>query len=124
MSCTDRFLLTISLTLIPCPEAVAVKRMFVSSSRRKQGKGAPGYLRDVAYAFIRQLFNGLGVEQTQFLTPTTDKVYNYVTKMKRAAPKTVDLETGAKGHWIGHSQANNVMLYIHGEYLSRAFRNA
>lgn len=106
------------MNLITCAEAVAVKRMFTSSSRRKQGNGAPGYLRDVGYAFIRQMFNGLGVEQTQFLTPTTDKVYNYVTKMKGATPKTVELEAGAKGHWIGLSQASNVMLYIHGKYFS------
>lgn len=97
-------------------EAVAVKRMFTSSSRRKQGKGAPGYLRDVAYAFMRQMFDGLGTEQTQFLIPTTDKVYNLVTKAKRITPKTVDLGNGAQGHWIGQSQANNVMLYIHGKH--------
>lgn len=90
--------------------------MFTSTpSRRKQGKGAPGYLHDVTYAFMRQMINGLGTEQTQFVTTTTDKVYNAVCKMKRATPKTVDLGMDAQGHWVGDSQANEVMLYFHGE---------
>lgn len=91
--------------------------MVTSTSRkRKQGKGAPGYLRDVAYAFMRQMFDGLGTEQTQFLTTTTDKVYNYISRTKQATPKTVDLGSDALGHWVGDSQANNVMFYIHGEW--------
>lgn len=68
---------------------------------------------------MRQLFNGLGAEQTQFITSTTDKMYHYTTVAKGETPKTVDLGSDAQGHWIGHSQASKVMLYIHGKFCSK-----
>lgn len=67
---------------------------------------------------MRQMLDGLGTEQTQFLIPTTEKVYTFVTKLKSAIPKTVDLSDGALGHWIGDTQANNVLLYLHGMYIT------
>lgn len=66
---------------------------------------------------MRELLGGLGAEQIQFLTPTTDKMYKYVAKAKKSVPASVDLSEGAQGHWIGNPQAHFVMLYSHGRYL-------
>lgn len=94
-----------------------MKRLFTSPKKRAAGHGASGYRRDVAYAGMREMLGGLSAQQVQFMTPTTDKMYNMVTKAKKATPKTVDLGDGAQGHWIGASQANHIMLYFHGTYL-------
>ncbi|KAJ4387511.1 hypothetical protein N0V93_008104 [Gnomoniopsis smithogilvyi] len=91
-----------------------LKRSITSPLRRSKGRGAPGYRRDVAYAFIRQLLAELGAKQVQFLTRTTDKMYNRITKNKGKAPNSVQLPEQAKGHWIGNPQARFVMLYSHG----------
>lgn len=93
-----------------------LKRSITSPIRRSKGQGAPGYRRDVAYAFIRQLLAELGAKQVQFLTPTTDKMYNRIAKRKGKIPKSVELPEDAKGHWIGKPQARSVMLYSHGRY--------
>lgn len=82
---------------------------------RRVGKGAPGYRRDVLYASMRQLLGSLSPAQVQFLSPTTDKVYNMVAKAKGAMPKTVELGENAKAHWIGDYSPKYVMLYLHGE---------
>lgn len=94
-----------------------MKRLFTSPKKRAEGHGASGYRRDVAYAGMREMLGGLSAQQVQFMTPTTDKMYNMVTKAKKATPKSVDLGGGAQGHWIGASQANHIMLYFHGTYL-------
>jgi hypothetical protein len=77
-------------------------------------KGAPTYRRDVSYATLRSVLSNVSCEQGQYLSPGTDKVYKRVSKSKNWKEDTIELENGAKGHWIGKRDAKYVMLYCHG----------
>jgi hypothetical protein len=81
---------------------------------KKKGKGRT-YRRDVLYAMLREVLTGFDVWEGQYLQPGTDKVYKSVAKRRKWKASSVDLEFGAKGHWLGESDAEYVMLYSHGE---------
>ena len=76
--------------------------------------GASTYRRAVAYTFLREVINSFSVAEGQKFTPTTDKSYLRVAKSHHWAAHTIGLEHGAKGHWLGHSDAKYVMIYFHG----------
>jgi len=48
------------------------------------------------------------------LTPSTTNMYKILCKKHNKKPNTVDLGDGARGHWIGDSNARSVMLYFPG----------
>ena len=93
--------------------------MFTSPFRGQ--KGAITYRRAVFYAALREVISGFSVAEGQKFTPNTDKVYRSIAKSKGWKAHTVDFKNGGKGHWLGHSNAKYVMLYIHGGgYISAA----
>jgi acetyl esterase/lipase len=63
---------------------------------------------------VRQILSRLSTEQSQGLSATTEAVYLKEAKQINWKPSSVDLGDGAKGHWIGPSDAHHVMLYFHG----------
>ena len=93
--------------------------MFTSPFRGQ--KGAITYRRAVFYAALREVVSGFSVAEGQKFVPNTDKVYRSIAKSKGWKAHTVDFKNGGKGHWLGHSNAKYVMLYIHGGgYISAA----
>ncbi|KAE9961298.1 hypothetical protein BLS_002672 [Venturia inaequalis] len=72
------------------------------------------YRRDVLYAALREILSGFSCEEGQYLSPPTDKVYKSISKSKKWKENSIDLEHGAKGHWLGHHDAKYVMIYCHG----------
>lgn len=90
------------------------KRIF--TARSKSTHGAATYKRDVLYAALREMVSGFSVAQAQLLLPKTDTVYKAVAKLHNSKPNSVELENGAKGHWIGKKDAAHVILFLHGVY--------
>lgn len=88
--------------------------MTLPSQKKPKEQNALGYRRDVCYTVIRGILGGLSTEQVQWVTPTTDKMYYQVAKMKCVTPRSVELPEGAQGHWIGSPQAAYVMMFAHG----------
>jgi hypothetical protein len=68
----------------------------------------------VLYASLREILSGFSTEEGQYLSPGTDKVYKRVAKSKKWKEHSVDLDYGARGHWLGHHDAQFVMIYCHG----------
>lgn len=50
------------------------------------------------------------------ISPLTDVVYGQYARGARIKPVTVNLGSGAQGHWIGNKDAKNVLIWYHGEY--------
>jgi hypothetical protein len=71
----------------------------------------------VLFAALREILSGFSTEEGQYLSPPTDKVYKSVAKSKKWKEHSVDLEHGAKGHWLGHHDAKYVMVYFHGKLI-------
>ena len=93
-------------------DLAVIKHIFTGPFRGS--KGPTTYRRDIFYAALRQITGGFSPAQAQSLAPGTDAAYRWVAKRKGAKPNSVDLDSGAKGHWIGKKDAKYVMLYIHG----------
>lgn len=68
------------------------------------------------YAALREILSGFEVHEGQYLQPGTDKVYKRVAKSRKWKENSVQLDHGAKGHWLGHHDAKYVMIYFHGEF--------
>ena len=84
-------------------------------------KGARSFRWDVFYAMLREVVSGFNVAEGQKLTPGTDWVYKRVAGSQQWRAQSADLGDGAKGHWLGHSDAEFVVLYFHGGgYISAA----
>lgn len=86
--------------------------IFAAPFRGKHG--APTYRRAVSYSLLREILSGFSVAEGQKLTPSTDKAYRRIAKSQRWEAHTIDLANGAKGHWLGHSNAKYVLVYFHG----------
>jgi hypothetical protein len=84
---------------------------------RKRKGGARTYRRDVLYEFLRNVVSDFDVHQGQWMLPGTDAVYKYTARRKKWKANSVELDHGAKGHWLGHSDAKYVMVYFHGKVL-------
>lgn len=52
----------------------------------------------------------------RWISPATDVLYEQYARSARVKPETVDLGYGAKGHWIGDKDAQNVLIWYHGKY--------
>jgi protein subunit release factor B len=94
--------------------------MFTSPFKREVG--APTYQLDVSYAATRELLSGLTVAESQRLTAKTEEVYIKVAKSKKFKEETIDMQNGAKGHWLGPSDAKNVLIFFHGMRLSTTYK--
>ena len=86
----------------------------IASPFRPKQKKARSYRRDVLYTLVRHTLSDFDAIQGQWVLPNTDKVYKKVSRSKKWKKNTIELEHGAKGHWLGHSDAKYVLLYFHG----------
>jgi hypothetical protein len=59
--------------------------------------------------------SGFSVEEGQYLSAPTDKVYSSISKARKWEERSVELGFGAKGHWLGESDAKFVLIYFHGK---------
>ncbi|KAB8252493.1 Alpha/Beta hydrolase protein [Aspergillus flavus] len=50
----------------------------------------------------------------RWISPSTDEAYKQYMQSRGAVPQTIELEYGAKGHWIGNKNARNVLIWYHG----------
>lgn len=83
-------------------------------------QGTPSYGRDVLNSGLRVVTAGLTIHQAQYAQPSTETAYKLICRAHGRKPSVVDLGNGAKGLWIGRSDAEYVMLYIHGmSFLSK-----
>lgn len=48
--------------------------------------------------------------------PGTDEVYEQYVRSKGIKPQSVNLMHGAKGHWVGDPNAENVLIWYHGRF--------
>jgi len=71
----------------------------------------------LGYAILRKVTARMSPSQIQFVSPTSDKIYNQFVKKSGLAPQSVELGHGALGHWIGDRNAPNVLVWFHGEPL-------
>lgn len=94
-------------------------RLFTSPFKREVG--APTYQLDVSYAAVRELLSGLTAAESQHLSATTEETYKKVSKSKKWKEETIDMKNGAKGHWLGPSNAKNVLIFFHGRRESVEF---
>lgn len=42
-------------------------------------------------------------------------IYNRYARSAKIVPDTVELAHGAKGHWVGNKNAQNVIIWYHGK---------
>jgi hypothetical protein len=54
------------------------------------------------------------LNRKRWISPTTDVMYEQYARSARVTPQTLDLGHGAKGHWIGNKDAQNVLIWYHG----------
>ncbi|CAL5869952.1 uncharacterized protein PFLUO_LOCUS4185 [Penicillium psychrofluorescens] len=66
------------------------------------------------YAIFRKVTARMSPSQIQFVSPTSDKIYNRFAKKSGRVPESVELGHGALGHWIGDRNAPNVLVWFHG----------
>ncbi|KAG6105847.1 hypothetical protein E4U14_004916 [Claviceps sp. LM454 group G7] len=81
------------------------------------GKGPddePSLYRHVCYAATRKLLARCSAEQLQWLLPRASVVYQQQTKAFGLTPRVIDLSHGARGNWIGDSDAKYVLIWYHG----------
>lgn len=57
----------------------------------------------------------------RFISPSTDTMYEIFNLLTGGVPESVDLGHGAKGHWLGNSNAKNVLVWYHGMHASFYF---
>lgn len=53
--------------------------------------------------------------QRRYVMPPSNKIYDLYIRKTRQMPQTVDLGHGALGHWVGDKNADNVLVWYHGE---------
>lgn len=100
------------MLIIFVPGAATIQRSVTSPFAKVKART---YRRDVLFAAIREILSGFSPEEGQYLSAPTDKVYKSVSKSKKWKENSIDLEYGAKGHWLGHHDAKYVMIYFHGK---------
>lgn len=54
----------------------------------------------------------------------TDVVYEQYARSARVKPVTVVLGHGAKGHWIGDTNSQTVLIWYHGKNANRSSSNS
>ncbi|KJZ71916.1 hypothetical protein HIM_08672 [Hirsutella minnesotensis 3608] len=103
------------LDLVPGILRIAASGLRAAATGPWRGpEGAPTYLLHICYAVLRRSTRRLSVAQLQWILPGTDQSYLKYCKQVKAAPRSVDLPHGARGHWIGDPDADNVLLWYHG----------
>ncbi|KJK65720.1 Ae [Aspergillus parasiticus SU-1] len=75
---------------------------------------APSLHLHVAYAMLRKATSRLSPLQLQLASPSTESIYLRYMRSARLTPQSVDLGTGAKGHWLGDKNAKKVLVWYHG----------
>ncbi|KAL5614162.1 hypothetical protein FOVSG1_003225 [Fusarium oxysporum f. sp. vasinfectum] len=77
-------------------------------------RDAPSLYLHIYYSILRKFAARLTPRQLQWLSPTTEEVYEKWAKSVGEKPITVDIYHDAKGHWIGSPTAKNVLIWYHG----------
>jgi hypothetical protein len=52
----------------------------------------------------------------RWVFPRTDINYEKLAEAAKVVPHTVELNHGAKGHWIGDPTAPKVLIWYHGKH--------
>ncbi|KAL4783898.1 Alpha/Beta hydrolase protein [Aspergillus varians] len=110
-------MLTIAQKLDYIPAAASVALTLVWALLTV-GVRAPQYpthwLLHIGYAVFRKLTTRLSVAQMQYVLPASNLVYSRYIRSERQRPRTVRLDHGAMGHWIGDPGAKNILIWYHG----------
>ncbi|KAL1961041.1 hypothetical protein VTO42DRAFT_4929 [Malbranchea cinnamomea] len=68
----------------------------------------------IGYAIFRRSTVRLSPRQLQYILPSTNAVYRQFARKTKQPPQSVELGHGAAGHWVGDSNAENVLVWYHG----------
>ncbi|KAF9894807.1 hypothetical protein FE257_004428 [Aspergillus nanangensis] len=77
-------------------------------------KRASTFTRHVVFALTRALTASFSPKALVTITPSTDAMYQKFATSVEQTPDTVILADGTRGHWIGDSSAEKVIVYFHG----------
>ncbi|KAE8396189.1 Alpha/Beta hydrolase protein [Aspergillus alliaceus] len=103
------------LDLLPAAASILIAGLAaLFTGLRRDQTGTPTFHLHVAYAILRKASARLSPLQFQWISPSTDEAYKQYMQSRGAAPQTVTLDHGAKGHWIGDKNARNVLIWYHG----------
>jgi acetyl esterase/lipase len=72
----------------------------------------------VLYAALRCMLERITIPQSRYINPGTSATYAAYCKAQSLAPQTIYVDTNDSGkvaaHWLGDSDAETVILYMHG----------
>lgn len=127
------------LDLIPALGSIVLSGLFaLLTGFWRSEKDEESLFLHVAYAIIRKFTARLSATQLQsvsnsqyrcsflgfckttnqnsrWVLPRTDITYEKLAKAAKVVPRTVELNHGAKGHWIGDPNAPMVLIWYHGK---------
>ncbi|RAQ66628.1 lipase/thioesterase family protein, partial [Aspergillus flavus] len=103
------------LDLLPAVASILIAG-FVAlfTGLKRDQSGTPTFYLHIAYAILRKASARLSPLQFQWISPSTDEAYKQYMQSRGGVPQTIELEYGAKGHWIGNKNARNVLIWYHG----------
>lgn len=90
----------------------ASTRLWVSPF--KGSTGASNYFKDVMFSMMRVQLGNLDTAQERYMNGTTTPNYLKWTKDNGITPESITLASGTQAHWIGNSNAKQVILWFHG----------
>ncbi|KKK12821.1 hypothetical protein ARAM_001173 [Aspergillus rambellii] len=72
------------------------------------------WMLHIGYAVFRRLTGRFSIAQMQYVLPPSNKVYERYMRSTGETPRTVQLNHGAMGHWIGDPHAQHILIWYHG----------
>ncbi|KAI1130677.1 Alpha/Beta hydrolase protein [Nemania abortiva] len=76
--------------------------------------GTAEFKRHVLYAGMRAAVEKLSIRHFHALLPTTSENYTNYAKRKGFKPEMADIGDGTLGCWIGHQDADTILVWFHG----------
>ncbi|KAF2835392.1 alpha/beta hydrolase fold domain-containing protein [Patellaria atrata CBS 101060] len=87
----------------------------VITSRFKGDRAHPVYFKDVIFASMRTALGNSTIEADKAgIQQSTEQAYHAVVKQFGFEPNSVELNDGAKAHWMGNKRASKTLVYLHG----------
>ncbi|OAQ62667.1 lipase/thioesterase family protein [Pochonia chlamydosporia 170] len=86
----------------------------LATSFRRGPNDEPSLYLHVVYAAVRKLVVRLSAPQLQWVFAHTPTVYKQQAKSYKMDQRTIELNHGGKGHWIGNPDAEHVLIWYHG----------
>ncbi|KAI3124850.1 hypothetical protein CBS147330_6810 [Penicillium roqueforti] len=103
------------LDFLPAVASIVVAYVYaLLTGLRRTERQAKSLSLHLGYALFRKASSRLTATQMQYILPPSHKIYEQHSKETGGLPESVDLGDGALGHWMGDSNADNVVVWIHG----------